>query len=632
MKIKLTPGNKISVLKIILIALIFNQVSLYAQETDTVRDQYTWFLEDGYRIHEVNFDTTINLFHTFNPIEKVSFSNTYLGNLGSEYNSNIFIDELEKPYTDFLPENQFATYLMTVKNQKFYFSKKPYIELKYIMSSKRKNENNLRILYTQNINKKWNVGLNYGLIASDGIFPQSKTSETSLNFFTSYTGNKYSMHAAYIRNKFRLQESGGIDSTDVTDPDLSLPQIESASSTLFKSNFFISQEYKFGKTTVEIVDDTLKQTVYSQKGKLNYIFNYENNYRNYLDDDSLSGFYSDVFINSIWILDSVSLKLFDNSLYWTFKEMNIGNSKLVNSFGAGYEIIKNYGFKGYVFINEGDYYKSLSANFNSKGEFDKFRYNLNAFYYLYGYKVNDYRGRFTLEKDVSLKRYISTFNLNLELSKRTASFMEQYYYSNHFIWDNNFDKKNTAKVKFEFSIPNRKFKVELAYAQLGNYIYFDTSAYPVQLETALNVISVRGQKEFKIGKFHTLNKVVWQLADNDEAVSIPELTLYHNLYLDWHYKTAMHMHVGYELYYSTEFDALSFMPATGQFYQKREMKSGDFPIINIFADIRIQSVLLFIKFENVGFKFLNNRYYYLANNYPLNPTIFKFGASWRFKD
>ena len=618
--------------QLLLILLIFIQPYSYAQEKDSLPVQYAWNLDEGYLIQQVSFDTTINQFHTFNPIEKNSFSNSYLGNLGSEYHSNIFFDELDKPYTDFLPETQFAAYLMTIKKQEFYFSKKPYIELKYKMSTKKRNENNLGVAYTQNINKKWNVGLKYNLISSDGVFPQSKTSEHSLNFFTSYTGNKYSLHAAHIRNKFRLQESGGILPSLVTDPDLSFPQINSASSVLYKSSFFISQEFKFGKTIEEVIDDTLKQMVYRQKGKLNYVVKYEHNYRNYLDNDPLGGFYREVFLDSTTTSDSVNLKLFDNSLYWTFREMEIGNSKLINTFGAGYEILKNFGFKGYVFVNEGDYYESFSAKFNSKGVFNNFRYKLNASYYLYGYKMNDYRGLFTVEKDFGLKRHISALYLDIEVSKRIPSFMEQYYYSNHFLWDNDFDKKNIAKVKFGFSISDRKFKIEMSYAQIGNYIYFDSLAYPVQLKTALNVLSVNGQKVFKLGKFHSLNKAVWQLADNSEAVSIPEFTFYHNLYLNLHYKTAMHMHVGYEVYYSTEFDALSFMPATGQFFQKREMKSGDFLIVNIFADMRIQSVTLFFKFENVSFQFFNSSYYYLANNYPLNPTIFKFGVSWRFND
>ncbi len=623
--------------RLIVILLIFNQVFLYSQVADTVKSQYSWILEEGYRIQEVEFDTSINQFHIYNPIDKFSISNSYLSNIGSEYVSNIFIDELEKPYSDFLPENNFAVYLKTTEKQRFYFSKKPYIELKYIMSNKKRNVNNLDVNYTQNINENINVGLKYGLISSDGIFPRSRASEHALNFFTSYTSNKYSLHAAFVRNKYELLENGGIlDSVGLTDPDLSLPQLDSASSTLFKSGFLISQELKFGKTTVEIIDDTLKRTVFTEKGKLNYVFDYEHNYRNYLDPGAEYDFYDSIYIATTWAQDSVSLKKYDNALYYTFKELKIDSSRLVNTFGLAYEIIKNYGFKGFVYINNGDYYKSISVKFNSFGTFNKFRYNIKANYYLQGYKTNNYKGTFKVEKDFGLKRHVSTLNLDLEVSRRVASFMEQYYYSNHFMWDNNFALKDIAKAKFGFSIPDRKFNVEVAYVQFNNYIYFDSLGYPKQLTIPLNVLSARGKKEFKFGMFNSLNKVVWQLADNDEAVSLPELSVYHNLYINWQYKklnkAIMRLHLGYELFYLTEFDALSFMPATGQFYQKRLKKSGDYPIINVFADLRIKSVLLFFKFENVGSQFLRNSYYYLANNHPLNPTMYKLGVSWRFFD
>ena len=608
------------------------QLSLYAQESDSLPDLHTWILADGYRIEKVDLDTFKTDFHTYSPIDKFSFSNSFLGNTGSQYNSNIFFDELSKPYTDFLPENQFAAYLMTARNQHYYYARRPYIELKYVMSTKKRNENDINVLVTQNINKYWNVGFNYVLISADGIFPQNKTSEHSLNFFTSYTGEKYAVHASYYRNKFRIQESGGIDSMETTDPDLSRPKIDTASSVLYKSGIVVSQEFKFGRTVTETIDDTLQKTSYREIGKLNYVFNYGHNYRNYFDNGYASGFYKDIFMDTTRTLDSTSFKLYDNALYWSFREMKYGKSTLSNSFGAGYEIIKSYGFKGYVFVNNGDKYQSLRAIFNSNGRFNKIRYNLSSYYYLQGYKMNDFSAVFDFQKDIYLKENISTVYLNLELSKRTVALMEQYYNSNHFKWNNNFKSKNTAKAILGLSIPKLKLKLEASYAQLGNYVYFDSTAYPVQLDNSMGVMAVRLEKEFRVWKIHSQNKVVWQNADNVEAVSIPEFTFYHNLYFNLHYKEAMYLNLGYELYYSTEFDALSFMPATGQFYQERLMKTGAYPIINVFADVRIQSVLLFIKFENVSFQFINTQFYYLVNNYPLNPTMFKLGVTWRFRN
>ena len=617
---------------LIILFFSFSRFFMFAQESDSLHDLKMWILADGYGIEKQSLDTLKTDFHIYSPIDKFSFSNSFLGNTGSQFNSNIFFDEISKPNTDFLPENQFSAYLMTNRNQHYYHARKPYIALSYVMSTKKRNENDLNVLYTQNINKDWNVGFNYVLISSDGIFPQSKTSEHSLNFFTSYTGEKYSVHASYYRNKFLLQESGGIDSMETTDPDLSRPRIDTASSVLFKSGIVVSQEFRFGHTINETIDDTLQKTSYREIGKLNYVFNYGHHYRNYFDNGYASGFYQDILMDTTSSLDSTNSKLYDNALYWSFREMKYGKSTLSNSFGAGYEIIKNYGFRGYVFVNNGERYESFRAIFNSNGKFNKIRYNLHSYYYLQGYKLNDYMAVFNFEKDIYLNKNRATAYLNLELSNKQVALMEQYYNSNHFKWDNHFKSKHTEKAILGLEIPKYRLKLEASYAQLGNYIYFDSTAYPVQLDNNLGVMAVKLDKEFKVWKIHSRNKVVWQNADNAEAVSIPDFAFYHNLYFDLHYKEAMYLNLGYEFYYSTEFDALSFMPATGQFFQERLMKTGAYPIINVFADIRIQSVLLFIKFENVSFQFINNKFYYLVNNYPLNPTMFKFGVTWRFRN
>jgi len=74
------------------------------------------------------------------------------------------------------------------------------------------------------------------------------------------------------------------------------------------------------------------------------------------------------------------------------------------------------------------------------------------------------------------------------------------------------------------------------------------------------------------------------------------------------------------------------MPATAQFYEQRIRKTGDFPIVNVFMNLRIKNVLLFLKLENLSNQFVINKYYYFTNNYPIHTTAFKFGVSWRFMD
>ncbi len=602
------------------------------EENDSLPPLTSWTLEDGYLVRIASFDTLLPRFHIYNDIQKNNISFSSLGNIGSEYVSNIFFNDLDKPFTDFLPENEFARYLLTPKKQKFYFSPTPYAEIKYFMSTKKWNENNLHLLYTQNVNKKFNYGIRYELQSGDGMFQQSKVSEHTLNFFTGYTGDKYSIYAALIRNKFRLQESGGIQLNGITDPNLTKPRIVGAYSQLYKFDFFVSQEYKFGYTKTVIVDDTLEQKIYQPIGKLNYVFNYEHNYRTYYDDDTLSNVYRDILISKEWTTDSINLKKWDNSVFWTFNNISYQNAEVLNSVGAVYEIIGNYTFKGYVWKPQVDYYHNIKTVFKSVGTFKKFLYRFNSYYYLTGYKQNDFRGTLNLQRNFFFNNFPAYLSLTFDAYRREPAFMEQYYYTNHFIWDNDFNKKDVVRIDMAFEIPEYSMKIQLNAANLGNYIYFDSLAYPAQLKKGFRAYSASVEKEFNFGKFSSMNKAVWQYADNNTVVSIPEFVFYHSLYFNYWYKTALHLHLGYEVYYSTEFDALSYAPVTGQFYLGREMKTGAYPILNMYLDMRVQSVLLFFKYENVSFQFLSDDFYYPVSYYPMNTTIFKFGVAWRFKN
>jgi hypothetical protein len=608
------------------------EIPEYTEQKDSIPPLSSWILEDGYLKRLIPFDTVLPRFHIYNDIEKYNISLSFLGNIGSEYVSNVFFNNLDVPFTDFLPENQFAEYLFTAQKQKFYFSPTPYAEIKYFMSSKKWNENDLHVLYTQNINERFNYGIRYELQSGDGLFPQSKVSEHILNFFIGYTGDKYSLYAALIRNKFRLQESGGIEISGITDPNLTQPRIDGAFSQLYKFDFFVSQEYKFGYTKTKIVDDTLEQKIYQPVGKLNYVFNYEHNYRTYFDDDTLSEVYRDVLISKEWTTDSINLKKWENSVFWTFNNISYQNAEVLNSVGAVYEIIGNYTFKGYVWKPQVDYYHNIKTVFKSVGTFKKFLYKFDSYYYLSGYKQNDFRAKLNLQRNFNFRKSPAILSLTMDFYQREPAFMEQFYYTNHFIWDNDFDKKNILRLNMTFQIPNYFFKIKLDAANLANYIYFDSLAYPAQNTGSFRVYSASIEKEFNFGKFTSMNKVIGQYSDNNEVVSIPEYIFYHSLYYNYWYKTALHLHLGYEIYYSAEFDALSYTPVTGQFYLGREMKTGAYPILNMYLDMRVQSVLLFFKFENVSFQFLNDGFYYPVSYYPMNTTLFKFGVSWRFNN
>ena len=626
-------NNKI----IILLFLLFNSnLNLsFGQTKDSLsKDLNVWKLDEAFQKYYVEFDTVVDNIQEFNLIDKESISNSVLGNLGSIYQTNIFFTETESRYTNFIFDKNVEPYLLTVKNQKYYFSKKPYFDLKYVMAKKQRKENDLSVLYTQNINKHWNVGFKYKLHSAKGDFPRNKTSLHSYNAFLSYVGDRYSMHSTLIRNKFRYEESGGIADTVYTEEDFTIPNLSEAGTINFKRNFFISQEYKFGTKKYELVNDTTNKEIFNELGRINYIFKIENNYRKYSDGSVVDSVYQNMYYSSEETSDSLNLRLIENTVIWTFKEISKKNLKFRTSFGASLENIKYTRFKGYIFVEEPENYISTKALSDIFGKFGNILFSINANYYFKGYKKDNYLLNFRFNKTFVGEKKSFDVYLKTKLEKINPYLYEQAHSSNNFKWKNSFNEKVNSSIKFGVDFPAIYAKLELAAGSYANYIYFGKDSLPNQYSNKLNVLSGRIHKTFKFWKFKTHNKLIYQLVDNDSILSLPELSVYHSLYFENHFfKKAVFAQIGYELRYSTAFRALSYMPAIGQFYQSDDgIQVGAYPVIDVFLNMDIDNVLLFIKFEHFNGRFLENKFVFSLNKYPISSNVFRLGVRWRFKN
>ncbi|MBN2757367.1 MAG: hypothetical protein JXR51_09340 [Bacteroidales bacterium] len=626
---------KIYKLLIFLVFLINNFVDYsYSQDLDSLPENfYSWQLDEAYQKNYIELDTIIDNFHIYNPIDQYSIFTTSLGNLGSENKSNIFFSERENNYSDFIFDETFEPFLLTAQSQKYYFSKKPHFDLKYIMGKKQKNENTVNALYTQNINEKWNLGVNYRLYSSAGEFANTQTSLHSYNAFLSYIGSRYSMHASFVRNKFRLEENGGIIDTVYVSPEFTEPRLSAASSIYYKRDFFVSQEYKFGTKSYELVNDTTNKEIFHEIGRINYVFNIENNYRKYTDASPVDSFYRNIYLDSLKTSDSLNLRLIENTFIWTFKEITRKNIKFRTSFGSSLENMKYYSFKGYIFTDESEYYTSAKAVSDIFGKFGKIAFAINAKYYFYGFKNENYTVKFNFYKLFGISKEAFDVYLKTKIEKTNPLLYEQSNYSNNFIWENSFKEKTNTSLRFGVNIPSIHTKIEFAAGKYQNYVYFGLDTIPHQLVNNLNIISFRAHKDFNLWRFKSKNKIIYQFADNEDVMRLPQLAIYHSLYYEsFFFKKALFAQIGYELRYSTAYKSMSYMPATGQFYLSDDINVGEYPVINAFLNMKIREVSLFIKFEHINGQFLGNEYAYNLNHYPINSTAFKFGAFWRFND
>ena len=89
--------------------------------------------------------------------------------------------------------------------------------------------------------------------------------------------------------------------------------------------------------------------------------------------------------------------------------------------------------------------------------------------------------------------------------------------------------------------------------------------------------------------------------------------------------------IGGNLYYHTDYYAPYYEPATQQFLLQDEVKVGNYPLINAYANFHLKQARFFIMAYNLGSKFVKPNYFSLAH-YPLDPMTLRMGISVTFNN
>lgn len=130
-------------------------------------------------------DSSLNNFEKFSIFEKKKMRFQNLGNLGTPLED--LFDRTPKFFNISSGFNSLDLYYNVIRNNKFYNTKSPFIDLELILGGKGRNK--VDFLFTRNINKNWNIGFDIHRIASDKQIGATKTkgdrnvNSSAFNFF-----------------------------------------------------------------------------------------------------------------------------------------------------------------------------------------------------------------------------------------------------------------------------------------------------------------------------------------------------------------------------------------------------------------------------------------------------------------
>tara|TARA_B100000780_G_scaffold164728_1_gene115177 strand:- start:159 stop:2129 length:1971 start_codon:yes stop_codon:yes gene_type:complete len=585
----------------------------------------------------IYLDTTLTIkkHYKFNYLRKDDFELLKFSNIGQTYNA------LTHKYDrkSFLPSFSFSSkqYAYLKSNEvKYYHVPTPLTELlfKTVMEQGQFTD----ALFSSNVSEKLNFSIAFKGLRSLGnyqnILAGSKVFRFTTNFISS--DNKYNFKLHIVNQNFENKENGGLTDSSIINFEsedqlfkerakLSV-KFENAINNFSSKRYYFDHQFSFSKK-----NDSLKKN----KLSLGHRFEYETLNNSFYQSAS-SEYFGELIPDLNLVNDKSELRTTLNEFYTFLKS---------DFFGKIEVIYTNYNYN-YKTNSLSDDFKGFDENENALS----FKVNKNIFnHYLSGKITKNLFGeRLGNLIDLSVTSVNNkdvNYRFGGNISYKHPGFYYELYKSSYVNLDWNNDLKKTKTKNIFLSINSKSAgDLKIDFRMINNFTYFSLSndngfsenektlvPKVSQIDSRIEYLKVKWQKEFKLGKFSLDNSLVFQkVKQNSDFLNLPEFLTRNTIYYsNTILKGAMFFQTGLTVKYFSKFYSNEYNPLISSFHVQNENKIGGFPIIDLFINAKIKQTRLFLKAEHFNSSLTGNDFY-SSPSYPYRDFSVRFGLVWNF--
>lgn len=631
--------------------------------SDSIRAlrNFTWHIEKNKNYVDIEpLDTTLTKWRLDYPHQWKRLGNASTGGLGQ---ASIPINYFERSESrEFLFTQPYDAYTYREETVSFYNMKHPFIWLTYLESGqKRYKEEHFEILTSQNISPSTSVGISYRARGARGKYDRSRIKNQNFAGTFAHTGKRYSIHGAYFHNLVEQEENGGVvGEWAVRDTVFEMPsgipmRLSSANAkNRYANNGFIikqsigiplqrmtEKDFSMADLSSIYIGHTLS---YNSWGKT-----YTDKYSTYTNERAArkedgsyvsvtDTYYKSWYQDPMETRDSTYESLLSNRFFIQAQPWDRNGIVGTIDGGVGIDNHKFSQFTSQSYITgkmtsvkKTSWFAYASIN----GKFRKY-IDWGADFKLYpsGYKGGEYSIGGNVAFTAFIKRHPLTLKGEFRQSAKAPGFWHENWYSNHYIWSNEFSKEKETKFHISLEAPTLGIEVGVWQSLIQDKIYYGADALPAQHDGTLSLTSIYVQKDFTIaGKLHLNHRILAQLSSNQEVMPLPKVSAFLSYFYEfWVKRNVLRMQIGLDARYNTSYYAPEWMPATSVFYNQREVKAGNYPYIDAFVSAKWKRMRILIKYQHLNKGLFGNNDYFQIAKYPLNPGMLKIGISWAFYD
>ncbi|CDB99114.1 uncharacterized protein BN659_00034 [Bacteroides sp. CAG:443] len=624
---------------------------------------------------EVPVDTLQHDFQNTNDTGGPTGHYTYLGNLGSPRISHVFFERKDPEQFFFLDPYDFT--VVEPEDVVYTNTKSPFTNLTYYkQGGSSDGEERFKAYFAVNANKRLGFGFNIDYVYGRGKYMNQSTALFNGNLFAYYLGDKYNMHFSFINDNLKVAENGGIvDDRYVTRPlDMAEggkvyanDEIPTNLSQVWNHNTgyhaFLTHRYNVGfyrenpdakdtvNTEIFVPVTSFLHTVKVDINRRKYISYDEAQNQQYFQNNYLTDVQRDE-TEQLAVKNTIGISLREGFNKWAKAGLTAFMSHEYRRFTMTDTLARTPGQR----IPTDYVENTISAGGQLiKEQGQTLHYNVMGEIAL----VGEDAGQFQIQGkgDLNFRLFSDTVRLeaNAYIKNLNPIFYYRHFHSKHYWWDNNdLSKIMRTRIEGRLSVDRWKTQLKAGVENIKNYTYLDNTSVKYtetssgkEVTTYKNDVAVKQnsgniqvfsaalRQDFKLGIFHLDNEITYQKSSNQDVLPLPELTLYHNLYIKFGLaKKVLQIEMGADVRYFTQYYAPDYAPAIGQFYlQNKETryKLGGYPLLNGYINLHLKRTRIFIAMYNL-IQGQGEKSYFLAPHYPLNPRLLKFGLSWNFFD
>jgi len=575
-------------------------------------------------------DTTLTLFHQYDPIEKRNRMFNTLSNIGLASFNRVFSPSVSMGYLT--KSRVFAPYMHYNDQVEYYKLKRPYTQLQYVMGPKK--EQSLGVTFSRKMSKQFTFGTDLYLVNSPGQYTNSKSDDKYVYFTSRYhtKDNRYAIIANYLYNKMIARENGGITKDSLFKYNVEKDRrvipvgLKTARNIVKSSGFYIGQTINLQKPGMR-KDSTPRKLA---GGSIAYSFLYQRNQMVYTDQRGIDTLFYRNFpavFDTAKTYDSTYQLKIRNRLLWSSLAYNQDKLSQVFRayFGANYDhIAQLLPYDSAKYINN----SLIPFGGIALKLFQRSFLDASAEMVLGGYNSGDLKIEGSLLQYLgSVEKNIGQLYLRVMFANRKPAWYFSQYNSNRFNWKLNLQKERIFSFTGEYRY--KSIRTGATFQSLGNYTYFDDSVSPHQADNPGSVLQIYADGTIPLHYFGINLRAVYQTTSMAAFLHLPLLTGKMNIFFKkWIFKHAAHLQTGVQLSYFTSYYADAYMPELRAFYTQHDKKIGDYLYLDAYASMKIKSFRFFLQEKNL-LGFFGNNYYYNSPGYPGADAGFYLGISWK---